>query len=303
MRLAAIILLSIGLQHPLRAQGDPTRLCKSGPAVMGPDVLISAELGAGANAARSVRLPWRFTGRITPTYMLDRGSGIGLGAMLGGTTSQPAAAILGVRASVRLMSLVKLTSFSLPGAEIQGGAEYGYYLGGDHAHALAGTVGLDLVDLAKVTIRANRIFAYDSDNGRVPAQWVFELGLGRTFSLHTPKAPPLRLPEVADNLREAFNLGQTEAQAATQIPATPATETEPARPARCDNEAIARFTAFSKQDAASIRTRAQLTAALRARGLAKQADEIDLLFPSRGTASESERVRAIIAGIQFVFPP
>jgi hypothetical protein len=303
MRPAALLLLCLALQLPLHAQGGPTSLCKPGHAAMGPDLLLSAEVAAGANAARSERLPWRFTGRITPTYMLDRAKGIGVGAMLGGTTSQPAAAILGVRASARLMSLLKLTSFDVPGAEIQGGAEYGYYLGGDHAHSVAGTIGLELVGVGTVTVRGNRIFAYDSDVGRVPAQWVFEMGLGRTFALHTPKAPPLKLPTVASNLQDAFNLGQAEAQAATQIPATPATATDSARAARCDDVAIARFTAFSTKDAAGIQTRTQLIAALRARGLTKQADEIDLLFPTSSTASESELVRAIIRGIQFVFPP
>jgi hypothetical protein len=303
MRLVLTILLHAGLLQHLWAQTDPMELCKSSRSVMGPDILLSAELGAGANAARSDRLPWRFTGRLMPTYMLDRGSGIGVSAIVGAASSQPGSAIFGARTSVRLKSLVNLTGFSLPGAEVQGAVEYGYMVGKDQAHAVAGTVGLDLVDLARVTVRTNRIFSYNSSVGRVRGQWVFELGLGRTFSLHTPPAPPVRLPDVAPELREAFTLGQTVAQAATLIPAQPPTDTTPEVPARCDKAAIERMAAFSRHDAARVHTRAELVAALDARKLDKQADTIQSLFPSRSTVPERKLVEAIVAGIQSVFPP
>lgn len=303
MRLVLTILLHTSLLHALWAQGNPEDLCKPGQPAMGPDILLSAELGAGANAARSDRLPWRFTGRLMPMFMVDRGNGIGVGAMVGAMTSQPGAAILGARASVRLKRPINRKGYSLPGAEVEGAVEYGYLAGADHAHSVAGTIALDLVDLARVTVRTNRIFPYDSPGGRVRGQWVIELGLGRTFGLHTPPAPPVRLPDVAPELLQAFIIGQTAAKAATQIPLRPATDTTPEEPARCDDAAIARLAAFSSQDAARVHTRAELVAALRARKLDAPADTIDALFPSRSTVPEPTLVGAIVAGIQSVFPP
>ena len=63
---------------------DATWVAPSGKPV------VFTELGAGANAARSTRLPWRLTGRVMPTWIVDRVTGLGVGAIVGGTTSQPA---------------------------------------------------------------------------------------------------------------------------------------------------------------------------------------------------------------------
>ncbi|HXI21399.1 MAG TPA: hypothetical protein VNH46_09950 [Gemmatimonadales bacterium] len=302
MRFLGAVLFSAGFTLPLAAQGDLTDLCASRSPAMGPDVVLPVELGAGANAARSTRLPWRLTGRVMPTWIVDRVSGLGVGAIVGGTTSQPGGGIVGARLSFRLMSLLNLTGFRLPGAEIQGAAEYGYVLlGKDHAHSLAGTVGLELTDLARVTLRTNRIFAYNTAAGRVPGQWVLELGVGRSFSLHTPPPPGIQLPNVDPNLIGAYNLGRTVALAATLIREVAPTDSTPRIPAACNQSAIAGLTAFAAHDAANLHTKADLLAALRARGLTTAADQVDLLYPSEPPVPEPRYVGGIVNGILSIF--
>jgi hypothetical protein len=237
-----------------------------------------------------------------PTWIVNRTTGLGIGALVGGTTSQPAGGILGARINLRLFSLLNLTGFRLPGAEIQGGAEYGYVLlGNDHAHSLAGSISFDLVDLARVTLRTNRIFAYKSSSGQVPGQWVLEFGVGRSFSLHTPPPPGILFPDVDPSVLSAYNLGQSVALAATLVPEVTATDSTPRVPAACNQSAIAELTAFAAHDAASVHSKAELLAALTARGLKAAAGQIDLFFPDEPAVPEPQYVDGVVNGILSIF--
>lgn len=296
----AVVLPVAGLSARAGWAQSPTDLCASRAPAMGPDWLLPIEFGAGANTAAGIR-PWRFTGRLGPTYLFDRRHGLGLGATMGAASAHPVTVFVGPRATARLLSLLNLTGFQLPGAEIQVGAEYGFFLGSGNPRGLSVNLGIELVDLARVGLRVSRITAYGAGTTAIPAQTVVEFAIGRTIGLHTPRAPALPPLDPATST-SGYVLGRTEALAITVVPAQDATDSTAAEPPRCDPHGIAALVAFVQQAPASYGTRAELLAALRAADLTTMADRIDQFFPDVGLEPEAKTVRDVMAGIRSLFP-
>ena len=254
----------LGGTTTLGAQGPAVpAVCNPPAAAYGPDWILTAELGAGANSSRSERGPWRVAARMSPLWVFDRGSGAALGPVLGVVSSQPTGALLGGRVQIRLLSLVTVTGFRLPGADITAMAEYGRILGGDQANQLSGAIAADLVDLLRLGVRVTRIFSYDASSGtRVAPQLVWGLDVGRTLSLHTPVPRVVPSPPVGDPLAPARQFGYE-----LVLQALRSRDTSPEHPSTCNYTALDALQRLVQLDASAIHSRGDLVARLESRGL------------------------------------